>query len=81
MGSTVAISEIGAFYWYGYGVTQDYVEAKRSWEKAAAASDRTGMSSLGVADLTENGVKQDYAEAKRWLRKQQLQAIQRQWTS
>jgi TPR repeat protein len=69
LGSTVAISEIGALYWYGYGVTQDYGEAKRWWEKAAAAGDRAGMSSLGVAYLTGNGVKQDYAEAKRWLEK------------
>jgi uncharacterized protein len=39
LGSAVAINNIGASYWYGNGVTQDYTEAKRFFEKAAAAGD------------------------------------------
>jgi TPR repeat protein len=37
LGSAIAIHKIGAFYWNGNGVTQDYAEAKRWLEKAVAA--------------------------------------------
>ena len=69
LGSAIAINNIGAFYWFGYGVTQDYAEAKRFFEKAAAAGDPSAMSNLGFAYEMGNGAPQDYAEAKRWFEK------------
>ena len=47
---------------------QDYAEAKRWYEKAAAAGDLVAMN-IGMFYRNGNGVTQDYAEAKRWYEK------------
>jgi uncharacterized protein len=44
-------------------------EAKRWFEKAAAAGEPSAMFRLGLLYGNGNGVKQDYAEAKRWFEK------------
>jgi TPR repeat protein len=48
---------------------QDYAEAKRWYEKAAAAGDLVAMNNIGMFYRNGNGVTQDYAEAKRWYEK------------
>ena len=54
-------------------MTQDYAEAKRWYEKGAAAGNSGAMSSLGYIYELGEGVTKDYVEAKRWFEKQQLQ--------
>jgi uncharacterized protein len=51
------------------GVLQDYAEAKRWYEKAAAAGEPTAMINIGGLYQHGMGVRQDYAEAKRWYEK------------
>ena len=60
---------IGTLYDNGKGVQQDYAEAKRWYEKAAAAGLSNAMFMIGFLYDTGKGVRQDYSEAKRWYEK------------
>ena len=50
------MKELGNLYYVGNGVTKDYAEAKRWYEKAAAAGNSTAMSNLGNLYDAGNGV-------------------------
>jgi tetratricopeptide (TPR) repeat protein len=69
-GNTAAMNAIAILYRDGYGVPQDYGEARRWYEEAAAAGNSPiAMNSIGSFYENGRGVPQDYAEAKRWYQK------------
>ena len=68
--------KIGSFYLNGFVVTKDYAQAKRWYEKAAAAGNSDAMKEIGdIYYRGGEGVPVDVAEAKRWYEKAVLQAI------
>ncbi len=64
---------LGNKYYYGQGVTQNYVEALKWYELAAAQGHATAQNNLGSMHKNGKGVAQDYAEALKWYR---LSAVQ-----
>jgi TPR repeat protein len=63
------MSNLGAMYANGAGVTKDPTEAVSWYRKAADAGDTQGMNNLGIAYLNGVGAPRDKAEALRWYRK------------
>ncbi len=63
------MNNLGDLYAKGNGIPQDYEQAGRLFEKAAAAGNALAMNNLGI--LYENGwgVVQDKAQARAWLEK------------
>lgn len=51
------------------GQTQNYVQLRAQYEKAAAAGDAKAMYNLGLVYRDGLGVAQDYAQARRWFEK------------
>ena len=47
----------------------DYAEARKWYEKAAAAGNANAMNNLGDLYFNGNGVPEDYAEARKWYEK------------
>ena len=66
-----AISSIGLLYERGDGVTQDFVEAKRWYERAANYKKRSVMAMFALSKLYSEGkgVKKDEKQAMEWLEK------------
>ena len=60
---------LGVCYYNGLGVSQDYAEAKKWYEKAANQGNLYAQYNLGVCYYNGLGVSQDYAEAKKWFEK------------
>jgi len=60
---------LGNRYSIGYGVSQDYKEAVRWYQKAAEQGCANAQYNLGVAYSTGQGVPQDYKKAVKWYRK------------
>ena len=60
---------VGAFYLCGIGVTKDYSEAKRWFEKAAAAGHAYAMIQLGGLYRDGLGVTKSVADARTWYQK------------
>lgn len=56
-------------YEKGNGVTKDYVEAARWYEKAAEKGDKSAQFNLGYAYQHGEGVSQDYAKFVLWYKK------------
>jgi TPR repeat protein len=56
-------------YYGGQGVQQDYAEAGRWYDKAAAKGDADAQYALGSMYRKGQGLPQDHAEAVRWYRK------------
>jgi TPR repeat protein len=56
-------------YEKGEGVTQDYAQARRWYQKAADAGSAEAMYRLGEMYEEGEGVTQDYAQARRWYQK------------
>jgi tetratricopeptide (TPR) repeat protein len=70
LGNTAAMNAVALFYRDGYGVPQDYAEARRWYEEsAAAANSPIAMNNIGNFYENGSGVTQDYAEARRWYEK------------
>lgn len=69
LNDSIAFSFLGDFYYYGYGVKQDYVKAKEYYEKSADQNYSYSFYSLGLLYLNGYGVKQDYKKAKEYLEK------------
>jgi tetratricopeptide (TPR) repeat protein len=70
LGNTAAMNAIATMYRDGYGVPQDYGEARRWYEEAAAAGNSPiAMNTIGSFYENGRGVPKDYAEAKRWYEK------------
>ena len=55
-------------YAHGQGVSQDYGEAKRWFDKAADHGIPEGQRSLGLVHYYGWGVRQDYKEAAKWFK-------------
>ena len=60
---------LGALYYHGQGVTQDYQQAKIYYEKACNLNFGTGCFGLGEFYYNGQGVKQDYQQAKTYFDK------------
>ena len=63
------MNNIGYLYDKGLGVTQDYAEAKRWYEKAAAAGHSGAMVNLGDVYRYGRGVTKSVADARTWYQK------------
>jgi TPR repeat protein len=68
-GDATSMTNLGASYHDGRGVTQDYVRAREWFEKAAAKGDTAAMYNLGIIYEEGQGVTQDYAKAGEWYEK------------
>ena len=61
--------EKGDAYYYGRGVSKDYVEAMRLYRMAAEKGDAYAMYNLGWMYISGDGVSKDRTEATKWYRK------------
>jgi len=68
-GDADAQAKLGAMYYSGTGVPQDYAEAICWYRKAADQGDASSQLLLGGMYSEGTGVPQDRAEATRWYRK------------
>jgi hypothetical protein len=68
-GDAKAQSILGACYYYGSGVKQDYKEAVKLYKKSAEQGDAVGQSALALLYANGEGVIQDYKEAVKWYTK------------
>jgi TPR repeat protein len=68
-GDVISMNYVGAAYYDGSGVTQDYTKALEWFEKAAAKDNADAMSNLGVLFASGQGVAQDYAKARELFEK------------
>jgi TPR repeat protein len=66
-GDSYAQRFLGASYYLGLGVTQDYAEAAKWYKKAAEQEDRVAQNILGAMYEKGKGVPQDFVEAYKWL--------------
>jgi TPR repeat protein len=60
---------LGRLYHNGYGVSQDYGQAKGWYEKAAAQGHGGAMANLGLLYLYGDGVPQSLETARAWFEK------------
>jgi len=65
-GDAVAQNNLGAVYYNGQGVPQDYVQARQWFEKAAAQGDAYAQFNQGVLYYKGQGVLHDYVHAHMW---------------
>ena len=65
-GDASAMNNVGYFYEYGLGVTEDQVKATEWYKKGAEAGDAAAMSNLCIRYLCGRGVARDEDEALRW---------------
>ena len=68
-GDADAQFNMGAMYYDGEGVQQDYQKAKQWYEKAAEKKDANAQYILGFMYEKGHGVRQDLATAKEWYGK------------
>ncbi|TKB69563.1 MAG: sel1 repeat family protein [Nitrospira sp.] len=68
-GDAEAQATLGFSYYIGYGVLQDYAQARRWLEKAAALGNAEGQFWLGRLYDLGRGVAQDYAQSAKWYEK------------
>jgi TPR repeat protein len=68
-GDAGAQNNLGAMYYQGQGVKQDFGEALRLFQKAADQGNASAQCALGVAYAQGQGAKQDFSEAVRLYRK------------
>jgi len=64
-----ALNQLGDLYYSGRGVSQDYVQARQWYQKAADAGSANAMYQLGELYQYGQGVARDYAQAHRWYHK------------
>jgi TPR repeat protein len=57
---------IGDAYYYGHGVSRDYTEAARMYQRAAAKGNAMAQSTLGDIYFYGRGLPQDFSEAIKW---------------
>jgi TPR repeat protein len=67
--SATSLAALGYLYSTGRGVAQDYVEARKWYEKAAAFGHPGAMNNLGLIYANASGVAQDYIKARSWYEK------------
>lgn len=68
-GDLYGMSNLGACYTMGWGVSQDYAEGLKWIRKASDGGNELGMFNLGECYRLGQGVPQDDAEARRWYHK------------
>ena len=68
-GNPDAMVNVGKIYENGWGVQQDYGQARQWYEKAAAAGNTDAMKDLGSLYVAGRGVTQDYDQARQWFEK------------
>jgi len=68
MGNADAQFNLGAAYYFGEGVEQDFVEAVKWYRLAAEQGDALAQFNLGIAYDNGEGVAQDFVEAVKWYR-------------
>jgi hypothetical protein len=66
-GDSYAQRFLGASYYLGLGVTQDYAEAAKWYKKAAEQEDRVAQNILGSMYEKGKGVSKDFVEAYKWF--------------
>src|SRR5689334_2281411 len=59
----------GIDYWYGEKVAQDYLEAAKSFRKAAEGGHAESQYRLAQMLAIGQGIRQDFTEAANWYRK------------
>ncbi len=64
-----AMNQIGAMYYSGEGVEQDYIEAAEWFEKAANLGDAAAMANIGWMYFNGEGVEQNYEKGFEWCNK------------
>ncbi len=68
-GYAPAMSNLGAYYYYGRGIPQDYVKARFWIERGAEAGDLRALNGLGMIYFDGFAVERDYVKAREWLEK------------
>ena len=68
-GNGEALYNLGLLSQNGWGVPQDYAQAREWYEKGAAAGNGNAMTGLGVLYEHGDGVSEDYAKAREWFEK------------
>ena len=68
-GYTYAMYDLGAMYFNGKGIPQDYKQAHYWFLKAADKGEPWAMCALGLMYINGNGVPQDYKQAYYWYLK------------
>ena len=68
-GDAEAQNNLGAMYYTGQGVRQDYAEAARWYRKAAEQGDVQAQYNLGLMYYNGQGVRQDLHLSKEWFGK------------
>jgi uncharacterized protein len=63
------MDHLGILYHEGWGVDQDYTQARQWYEKAAAQGHAGAMNNLGFLYENGSGVGKDYAQARQWFEK------------
>jgi TPR repeat protein len=64
-----ALFQLGAIYYYGFGVERNYAEAMKWYTAAAKKKNRQACYSLGNMYYNGEGVAQDYVKAREWYEK------------
>jgi len=68
-GEAMAQYNLSSFYFYGYGVTRDYVQAEIWLRRAANSGHVDAMYALGAICYEGKGIAQNYIQAAQWYRK------------
>jgi TPR repeat protein len=66
-GDSYAQRFLGASFYLGLGVTQDYAEAAKWYKKAAEQGDSSAQNILGAMYEMGKGIPKDYVEAYKWF--------------
>ena len=66
-GDSYAQRFLGAIFYLGLGVTQDYAEAAKWYKKAAEQGDSGAQNILGAMYERGKGIPKDYVEAYKWF--------------
>ena len=59
--------KLGALYYDGRGVDQDFTEAVKWWRKAAEQGTAEAQFNLGLVSVNGNGLPKDRVEAYKWF--------------
>ena len=68
-GDATAQFELGALYYLGQGVPQDYAQARTWYEKAAVQGHAKAQFNLGALYENGQGITRDYDKARAWYEK------------
>ncbi|MEO6307133.1 MAG: DnaJ domain-containing protein, partial [Nitrospiraceae bacterium] len=74
-GNASAQNQLGQLYANGRGVPQDYMTARRWFEKAAARGNAWAQNQLGQLSADGLGVPQDYKKARQWWEQSAAQGV------